>query len=332
MKKFFHFQTLCAVLFVLAMICPTAAADKTGWPGQLRFMAGPPGGNWFALGTALSEMWTKNVLQTTNSTGGGVSNILNANARKGDLGFTVTSFIGAAINGEQDFKDRKTDNAAVFANLYTQVTYFVMRKDFAEAHGIRSVDDMLSGKTPIRFATLKPGTSSEFLVKVLFERGYGASFAKLKSDKNWTVEYASYEGGADLLADNHLDCFAFSVGAVASIIMNIESRVPVIILPVGQAALDAMSKGYGTTTYSINPGTYRSVTEPVKTVGDYTCIVVRKDLPESLVYALNKALWENKKLLTGAVKDLEELQPAMAIPRGVPVHPGSVKFWNELKK
>ena len=27
-----------------------------------------------------------------------------------------------------------------------------------------------------------------------------------------SVEYASYSGGADLIADNHLDVFAFSVG------------------------------------------------------------------------------------------------------------------------
>ena len=322
----------------LALLCSCAllpqgaqAADKTDWPDQLRFMAGPPGGNWFALGTALSEMWTKNTLQTTNSSGGGVSNIINANARKGDLGFTVTSFIGAAVNGEQDFKGRKADNAVVLANLYTQATYFIMRKDFADKHGIKSVDDMVKGNVPIRFATLKPGTASEFLVKVLFEKGFSTNFAMLKADKKWTVEYASYEGGADLIADNHLDCFAFSVGMIASIVMNIESRVPVVILPVGQAALDAVAKAYGTTTLEIKPGAYKSLTAPIKTVGDYTSIVVRKDLPESLVYELNKALWENKSLMVNAVKDMEELSPALALPKGVPVHPGSVKFWNQVK-
>lgn len=333
MKKYSFFRVFCALLLTLTMATPTLAADDSkDWPSQLRFMAGPPGGNWFALGTALAEMWTKNTLQTTSSTGGAVANILNANTKKGDLGFTVTSFVGAAVSGEQDFQGRKADNAVVMANLYTQVTYFIMRKDFAEKHNIKSVDDMINGKTPVRFATLKPGTGSEFMVKVLFEKGYDTNFAKLKADKGWTVEYASYEGGADLIADNHLDCFAFSVGAIASIVMNIESRVPVVILPVGQKALDAVSKAYGTITFDIMPGVYKCVTSPIKTVGDYTSIVVRKDLPESLVYALNKALWENKALMAGAVKDMEELDPAMALPKGVPVHPGSLKFWTEMQK
>ncbi|MBQ3447942.1 MAG: C4-dicarboxylate ABC transporter substrate-binding protein, partial [Synergistaceae bacterium] len=90
--------SLIAILVASLLVgCAYADTDKTGWPGQLRFMAGPPGGNWFALGTALSEMWTGAGLpQTTSSSGGGVSNILNAHARRGDLGFSVTSLLGAA--------------------------------------------------------------------------------------------------------------------------------------------------------------------------------------------------------------------------------------------
>lgn len=308
------------------------AADKANWPTQLRFMAGPPGGNWFALGTALADMWTnKDLPQTTSSTGGGVSNIINTSTQKGDLGFSVTSLLGAAIKGEADFEGKAVDNAVIMSNLYTQYTYFIMRKDFAEKNGIKSLGDIVAKKLPLRFATLKPGTASEFVVNALFTKGYNLNYKK--EFKNWggSIEYASYEGGADLLADNHLDCFAFSVGKIASIIMNIESKVDVIILPVEQEALDKLSEAYGTVTFTIEPGTYKSVTEPVKTVGDYTCIVIRKDLPDSLVYELNKALWEQRESLANAVKDMSELSPAIALPEKVPAHPGSVKFWTEVK-
>ncbi len=330
MKRYLLCFGLFMASFVLWTAQPTHAAEAKD-PDHLRFMAGPPGGNWFALGTALSEMWTKNVVQTTNSTGGGVSNIINSNNRKGDLGFTVTSFIGAAIGGAEDFKGKKIDNAVVFANLYTQVAYFIIREDFAKKHGINTVGDLFTKKTPVRFATLKPGTSSEFLVKVLFANGYDTNYTKLKNNNAWTVQYASYEGGADLLADDHIDVFAFSVGQVASIVMNIESRVPVRILGVEQEALDAVTKAYGTKSHTIKPGTYKSVTSPVTTIGDYTSIVIRKDLPEEFVYKLSKAMWENKQNLTNAVKDIQELSPQTAIPVGVPAHPGSVKFWNSVK-
>lgn len=309
------------------------AADKTGWPNQLRFMAGPPGGNWFALGTALADAWTNAKMpQTTSTSGGGVSNIINAGNKKGDFGFSVTSLLGAAIKGEADFKGKPVKNAVIMANLYTQYTYFIIRKDYADKHGIKSVGDIVSKKLPIRFATLKPGTASEFVVNALFSKGYGIDYKK--ELKNWkgSIEYASYEGGADLLADNHLDCFAFSVGKIASIVMNIESKIDIVVLPVEQKALDALSDAYGTVTFTVEPGIYKSVKAPVKTVGDYTCIVIREDLPESLVYELNKIVWENKAALTSAVKDMSELEPAIALPTKVPSHKGSVKFWNEVMK
>ena len=339
MRKFRSVLLLLVLAFV-ALTAPGAEAagvDKAGWPDQLRFMAGPPGGNWFALGTALAEMWTGAGLpQTTSSSGGGVSNIVNANSGKGDLGFSVTSMVGAATQeGGVDFtKGRKMENAVLMANLYTQYTYFIMRKDYAEKNGIKSVEDMIAKKLPVRFATLKPATSSEFVIKALFDKGYGLDYKKAIEGWGGSVEYASYEGGADLLADNHLDCFAFSVGKIASIVMNIESKVDVVLLPVGQEALDKLAAAYGTVTFTVDPGIYKAVpdgAEPVKVVGDYTCIVVRKDLPASLVFELNKAVWEHKDALIAAVKDMQELRPDTATSDTVPTHAGSLSYWKTVK-
>lgn len=322
---------LLAVIFSFSVIPAEAApTPKAGWPKQLKFMAGPPGGNWFALGSALADMWSKNVIQTTSSTGGGVSNIINADAKKGDFGFSVTSLLGAAIMGEQDFEGRKTGNSVIMANLYTQYTYFIARKDFVTKHGINTLGDIFAKKIPTRMATLKPGTSSEFVVKSLFLKGYGTDYKAIKA-MGGSMEFASYEGGADLMADNHIDLFAFSVGKVASIVMNIESNTNIVILPVDDKALKALSDAYGTVIFTVEPGIYKSVTKPVKTVGDYTCVVIRKDLPNDLVYDLCKNMWSNKANLAKAVKDINELTPQLAIPTGVPIHPGAAKFWKEAK-
>lgn len=319
---------LLALTLVIAAIGPAAAA-KQDWPDQLRFMAGPPGGNWFALGGALADMWTKNVTSSTSGTGGGVSNIINTDRAKGDMGFSVTALVGAASKGEAPFKS-PANNTAVLANLYRQYTYFIMRKDYAEKNGVKSVGDIVAQKLPIRFATLKPGTASEFTIRSIFEKGFGVGWDDVKS---WggSVEFASYSDGANLLADNHLDCFAFSVGSVASIVMKIESQTDVVILPVDESALKAMTEALGTVTFQIKPEIYKSIDEPVPTVGDYTCVVIRKDLPEDLVYELAKALWTNKADLVKAVKAMEELNPEEAVPVSAPAHPGAVKFWKEAK-
>jgi len=319
---------LMAVLLV-AFATGGAFGAKENWPAQLRFPSGPPGGTWFALGGAIADMWTKSVIQVTSGSGGGVSNIVNAGRGEADLGLSTTSMLGAAAKGLDPFKE-PVEGTALFANIYRQYTYFIMRKDYADKNGVKSVKDIVAKKLPIRFATLKPGTSSEFAIRSIFEKGFGVKWDDIKS---WggSVSFASYSDGADLLADNHLDCFAFQVSRVASVIMDIESRVDVVLLPVDQEARDVMAEVYGTTTFNIEPGVYKSVTEPVPTVGDYTCIVVAKALPEDLVYELSKALWEHKDELGEAFVDMKELNPEEAISEGVPVHPGAEKFWSELK-
>ena len=314
---------LAGVLVLVGMAGVGGAQE--GWPDQLRFMAGPPGGNWFALGGALADLWTKGTLQTTSSTGGGVSNVINTDNGKGDLGFSVTSLVGAALKGEEPFK-KATPHAVVLANLYRQYTYFIMRKDYAEKNGVKSVGDVVAKKLPLRFATLKPGTASEFVVKALFAKGYGVSYDDLKA---WggSVEFSSYEDGGNLLADNHLDCFAFSVGGTASTVMQIEQQVDVVILPIDDAARNALADAYGTVTFTVEPGVYQCVTEPVPVVGDYTCIVGRRDLPDDLVTALCRTMWEDKGNLEKAVGDMKELTPGEAVPEKVASHPAAAAYW-----
>ncbi|MBP3849051.1 MAG: C4-dicarboxylate ABC transporter substrate-binding protein, partial [Pyramidobacter sp.] len=216
MKKFL---ALCVVMSTV--IAGTALADT---PSQLKFMAGPPGGNWFALGGELADLWSKEIMPTTSVTGGAVGNIINANVRKCDLGFSNTSMVAVAQKGSDlgTFK-KEVKNAKLLANLYTQYTYFIARKDFAEKNGVKTVDDLINKKLGFRFATLKTGTGSEFVVKNIFQAGVGIDYRKAFKEWGGSVEYASYSGGADLIADNHLDVFAFSVGKVAAIVMQIES-------------------------------------------------------------------------------------------------------------
>lgn len=246
------------------------------------------------------------------------------------MGLTTLSIFNAAVKGIGPFAPNPVKGTVMFANLYRQYAYFIMRKDFATKYGVKSLKDIVEKKLPIRFATLTPGTASEYVIRTIFEEGYGVSWSTIKS---WggRVEFASYSDGANLLADNNIDCFAFQISRVASVIMDIESRVDVVILPVDDEAIEKVSKVLGTTKFFIEPGIYKSVTEPVATVGDYTCLVIRETLPEDLVYKLAESLWKRKDELSKAFVDMAELNPKEAILGDAPAHPGAVKFWSSVK-
>jgi TRAP transporter TAXI family solute receptor len=310
------------LLFLIAttlILAPALAGAQ-----DYRFVSGPQGGNWFVLGGAISSYFTEAGMNTSSSTGGGVSNIINVSKGKADLGFSVGSLVGAAITGQGEFK-RKVDNAVLLGNLYPQITYFIARKDFVEENGVKTLKDALNVKS-LRIATLKPGTSSEFVVSSLLKLGYDKDWQGIK-ENGGQVQFASYSDGAGLIADNHIDIFAFSVGPIASIIMNIESQTDIVILPVDEEPLQKLSDSYGTGTHYIEPGIYKSVTEKVPTVGDNTVCIVRGDLPDDVVSKMAEALLKNRDNLATTIKDFSAFNAKSAVAEKLPMHPAAKAYF-----
>ncbi|MGI6783991.1 MAG: hypothetical protein ACOX5A_07150 [Aminivibrio sp.] len=66
---------LLLALVLLLSFSGAASVSESVRPDQLRFLSGPPGGNWFALGGALADLWSSNLVSVTAITGGAVANI-----------------------------------------------------------------------------------------------------------------------------------------------------------------------------------------------------------------------------------------------------------------
>ena len=290
MRKF-----LSILILILALAAGASAAESI----NLRFMTGPVGGNWNILGEALADAWRNaKIANVRTNIGGGVSNILNIHAKRCDIAFSVLSLFHAAIKGDGDFKGRSVDNAMLLTNLYTQYTYFIIRKDFANKYNINNLEDIIANKIPVRFATLKPGTSTEFIIKAIFDKAYNLDYKTEFRKWGGSVEYVSYQGGYELLSDKHLDMFAFSVGKNSQAVQNILNKLEIKILNISQAALDKLAQAYGTVSVKIN--------DNINTVGDYACLVVRKDLNQTLIYNLCKAIWASRDEILKSVPDMQE--------------------------
>lgn len=307
------------------------AKKMARWPAHLRVLTGPNGGQWFQMGEPLADILSRNVAPATSRSGGGLSNISHLNGKTADMGFTLACFLGAAQSGEPEYQHIAMDNVSLLANVYPQVLYVLVRKDFAVEHGIDSMETLLGKKIPLRFASLKPGTASEFILSMLLKHGYNTSFEALKA-QGWLLSFNDYAETADNFVEGAIDCFAYTAGTEVPLIRTLEEHTRAVILPLSPTVLEALSKKFKTGIHVIQPGDYRSVTEPILTLGDATCLVVRKDFPDNLVYAMTKAVWENRKTVTDVVKDFGALSPETAMPEGLPVHPGARQFWETLKK
>ena len=309
---------------------PAPKAGATDYPAHLRLLTGPNGGQWFTAGERLAPILTRSIAPTNSRIGGGVANIAAVDKRLGDLAFTLACFLGAAQSGEAEYKSMVAENAVLMAKIYPQVLYFLMRKEVAAKYGITDVASLLKQRAPLRFASLKPGTASEFILNMLLKYGYDTNFAKLR-DQGWSLEFNNYAETADNFVEGKLDCFAYTAGTEVPLILAMEQHTGVVVLPIEQRVLDLLAKKFNTGAYAIMPGLYQSVKAPITTLVDATCLIVRKDLPDTLVFDICKAIWTNKASLVEAVKDFQTLSPGSAAPPGVPIHPGARKFWDSVK-
>ena len=327
MKRFC--VTAVCLVFALALFGePVRAEDTRNWPSHLRLLTGPDGGQWSSMGMRINEVLSDVILPTTSRAGGGTANLDALNKKNGEIAFTLACFLGVAQSGEEEASSLSTENVHVLSNVYPQVLYFLVRKEFADLHGITSVRSLLEKKA-VRFASLRPGTASEFILSLVFKYGYGTSFEKLR-DHGWNIQYTSYPEAADNLVGGDLDCFAYTAGTVVPLIQTLEQYTDLYILPLDQDALDVLEEKFKTHTYVIAPRVYKSVTSPVRTLGDYTTLVIRKDLPDSLAHAVIKTLWERRDDIGKGNSDFVQISPKTAVPKGLTMHPGARRFWESI--
>ncbi len=301
--------------------------EKLGWPGTLHILTGPKGGQWYALGEGLVKLLREAGIKAWMEEGGGVDNLLLVGEGKADIGFTLYSFMGAAGAGEKELPEVNLDNAVLLANLYPQVLYLIVRKDAAERHNLKTLGDLLKINGPLRFSTLPTGTGSEFIFNMLLKSAYRTSYERLK-EQGWQIAFTSYAEITRQFLAGELDVCAYTAGPGTYLIPALEEKkLDAILLPVDEEMLDLMTHQFMTISYIIEKGDYKSVTEDVLTLGDYSSLVVQSTIPEDLVYRINEILWTHKDELAKISGDIQHLSPRFAVAGQSKVHPGSLKFW-----
>jgi len=306
------------------------ARQNPDWPPNIRFLTGPTKGQWFQMGEIIALLLNEHVVPTTSRSGGGLANISSINDKMGDFGFTVSSFLISAQNKVPEFSQIKVDNVALIGDIFPQILYFLVRKEFAEKHGITTVKDLVESSAQVRMASLRPGSASEFIVSLLFKYGYNTSFDALR-EKGWTLMFGNYAEISDSLVSGRLDCFAYTAGADVPLIRTMEEYIPIQILDVDASALATFAEKFGMYPFVIPQTRFASLTKPVQTLGDFSCIVVRKDLPEDMVYEVTRQLYTRREIVgtPAATADFAEWRPETAIAHKEHLHPGALRFWEE---
>ncbi|MGR5221318.1 TAXI family TRAP transporter solute-binding subunit [Vibrio parahaemolyticus] len=281
-------------------------------------------GVYYPTGGAICRLVNKNrkefnVRCSVESTGGSIYNINTIRAGELDLGIAQSDWQYHAYNGTSKFADAGAfkDLRAVFS-VHPEPFTVVARADA----GIQSFED-LKGK---RVNIGNPGSGQRGTMEVLMQ-GYGwdKGVFKLVSELK-----ASEQSKA--LCDNKIDAMIYTVGhpsgAIKEATTSCDSRIVSVNGPIVDKLLEDNSF-YRKAT--VPGGMYNGNPDDVMTFGVGATFVTSTSVPDDVVYAIVKSVFEN-------FDDFKRLHPAFAnlkkeemIKDGLsaPLHPGAEKYYKE---
>ncbi|MGD8961065.1 MAG: TAXI family TRAP transporter solute-binding subunit [Desulfobacterales bacterium] len=336
MKKALIFSLAVIFGFALVMGCAPEEKAKTEEkaaaepaPAKTTFVTIGTGGItgvYYPTGGAIAKIVNKKkdqygIRATVESTGGSVFNV-NA-VMAGDLEFGVVQSDRQyqAINAMAEWKDKgkQEDLRAVFS-IHPEAINLVAAVDA----GIETIDD-LKGK---RVNIGNPGSGQrQNSIDALTAVG-------IDYNSDITAESVKAAEAPGLLQDGRIDAFFYTVGAPSGAIKEATAGarkvrfVPVTGPGIDKLIADNPFYAKATIPISLYPGAENDA--DIETFGVKATFVTSAKVPENVVYAITKEVFDN-------FDDFKKLHPAYAVLTkqnmmeglSAPLHPGAEKYYKE---
>ena len=318
---------LKASAFAVAAAVSLGAASTSVSAQEQRFVTigtGGVTGVYYPAGGAICRLVNMDrkehgIRCSVESTGGSVYN-LNA-IRQGELDLAVaqSDWQYHAYNGTSQFKDdgANKDLRAVFS-LHPEPFTVVASK----GSDIKTFED-LEGK---RVSVGNPGSGQRATAEVLVEE-IGWSMDKFAL----AAEIKAAEQ-SQALCDGNIDAFFYTVGHPSGAIKEATTSCDSVIVNVDNEATQTLIEENPYYRKAVIPGgMYRGSDEDTTTFGVAATFVSSTDVPEDVVYAVVKAVFENFdsfKRLHPAFANLNK-EEMVSDALSAPLHPGAAKYYKE---
>ncbi|MBS1270225.1 MAG: hypothetical protein MAG794_01180 [Gammaproteobacteria bacterium] len=328
MRKLFRTATISAfAAAAMSASLLSQAQDK-------QFIAigtGGPTGVYFQVGQAVCQMVHAEAAEgrkegmkhgircSAPSTGGSTYNIGQIAQGELDFGVAQADWQFHAVNCSKEdkvtcFKDLR----AVFS-VHPEPYHVIA----AEGSGIQSWND-LEGK---RFNIGNPGSGQRGTTEELIS-GHGWSMDKFGQ----TTELTSTEQSS-ALCDGKIDAYGYTVGVPNAGVSVATDGCDAYIVDLGDdSAAQALVDEHAYYSWATIPaGTYKTTDKDTTTFGVRATFVTSADVPDDVVYAVTKAVFENIDTFRRLHPAFANLKPETMISAALsaPLHAGAKKYYKE---
>jgi hypothetical protein len=305
------------------LVAATGLALATGAAAQQKFinvLTGGQAGVYYPLGVALSQIYGKalpDAKASVQATKASVENLNLLQAGRGEIALTLGDSLSDAWKGVEDagFKT-KLDKLRTVAGVYSNYIQIVANAD----SGIKTLAD-LKGK---RISVGAPRSGTELNARAILKAA-GLSYADFAK-----VEYLSFAESVELMKNRQLDVTLQSAGLGVASIRDLATAIKIVVVPIPP---DVVAK-VGDAAYSagtIPANTYSGQTEAVPTAAIKNFLVSHTGVPDDVVYAMTKSMFDNLDTLVAAhsaAKGIVRDQAIKTLP--VPLHPGAERYYREV--
>jgi hypothetical protein len=224
-----------------------------------------------------------------------------------------------AYNGTSKFEESGAfkDLRAVFA-VHAEPFNVLARKD----SGIKTFDD-LKGKR-VNVGNVGSGQRGTMEV-VMATKGWKMSDFSLASELKSSEQ-------SKALCDNKVDAIIFTVGHPNGSIKEATTTCSALLVPVDGPAIEKLVNDNAYYAWATIPGgMYDGNADPTKTFGVRATFVTSAKVPDAVVYAVVKAVFDNMRRFQRMHPAFRNLEPKSMIKDGLsaPLHPGAVKYYKE---
>lgn len=308
-----------AALFTLSSLPQTAVAQQK----FVTIGTGGVTGVYYAVGGAVCRLMNKDRAKTgircsVESTGGSVFNANAIGTGEQEFGMAQSDVQYNAIKGVAQFKDKPISDLRAVFSVHPEPFTVLARKEA----GVTKFEDF-KGK---RFNIGNPGSGTlasmeELLKQMGWTKADFSLAAELKADEQGTA-----------LCDNKIDGFFYGVGHPSAAIQDPTTACGAKLIPLTGKAVDDLVKEHPYYAYATIPGgMYANNPEPTNTYGVLATLITSAKVPDDVVYALVKAVFENFDEFKKLHPAFANLDPKKMIKDGLsaPLHPGAVKYYKE---
>jgi uncharacterized protein len=310
------FLSSSAAIFAAPSLLRAQTPDPS-WPKTLTLGTASVGGTYFVYGQAWATLVGEKigVPINTQQTQGPNQNIILVQGKNIELGMTTMGVALQAWNGQGDWtKGQQMREMRALFPMYDTPFHFVSLKK----SGITSVAQLAGKRVGVGPRAGTPGTYYPLIFQAL-------------GIKDVTIRNGQGSDMASQLADGLIDCFAFAAGLPIAAYSELEATNDVVFYSFTAQEIDKLRQAFPELSPAEIPaGTYKSMRETQPTVGVFNFAICQKGLPDTLAYAIVKAVHENHDAMVRGHAAASETVPQNVTKNTfLPFHPGAARYYRE---